>query len=430
MEKDIIETKNSLKMGFAEVDITPSHRVETIGFGREDNMSRGVLKPLAAQVSVWQCGSECCCLTTIDHIGFSKEHGDCLRSMIGEELGIDVQKVMLCFSHGHSCPNESASVEYFDFLCSRVKKAAGEAAGNLVQVRAGWSNAIVDIGLNRRGSGGALDRRAGIFKVCEAGSDKVKLLLFRLTAHCNVLKADNYLISPDYFGAVRDRFREEYGCPVMVVQGAAGNVAPKFFKSELNPPDAADERFIRSDHALEEMAEEVFSRGKPVIESMKMQPEAMLSMYSRRITLTAQVPSMAEAEAIAADAEHYCGIDGTAWIEEVRRLRADGVEEQMEEIEVQYFYLSNGCLCGVANEVMVEFALHIEKSLRNEMFYFNGYTNGCTGYFPTEEEFDLGGYEVYWSMVIYYIYHGRVYPLKRESASRLMDFVVEHSMAG
>ena len=39
-------------------------------------------------------------------------------------------------------------------------------------------------------------------------------------------------------------------------------------------------------------------------------------------------------------------------------------------------------------------------------------------------KFDMGGYEVYWSMLIYYSYFNRVFPLMRESATKLLDFVV------
>ncbi|MBO4324853.1 MAG: hypothetical protein J5845_05600 [Lachnospiraceae bacterium] len=45
-------------------------------------------------------------------------------------------------------------------------------------------------------------------------------------------------------------------------------------------------------------------------------------------------------------------------------------------------------------------------------------------YFPTEEEFDYGGYEVFWSMLIYYVYIDRVYPFRRESASQMINFMV------
>ena len=41
-----------LRLGFAEVDITPDRPVELVGFHRKDNRSKGVLKPLLAQAAV------------------------------------------------------------------------------------------------------------------------------------------------------------------------------------------------------------------------------------------------------------------------------------------------------------------------------------------------------------------------------------------
>lgn len=75
---------------------------------------------------------------------------------------------------------------------------------------------------------------------------------------------------------------------------------------------------------------------------------------------------------------------------------------------------------------MVEFALKAMERRKDEFFNFNGYTNGCLFYIPTEEEFDLGGYEVYWSMLLYYSYFNRVFPLVRESAEKLIDFIVNN----
>lgn len=416
-----------LMLGFSEADITPSTPIETVGFGREDEISRGILHPLSAQAAVWQLGEERCCVVAVDHIGFSKQHANALRDEIGVVLCIPREKVMLCFSHCHSAPNESASPEYYHFVCDRITSTAEHALQNMVAISAAWGNAFTDIGLNRRKGCDALDKRIGILKISDSASGKLKLLLLRLTAHNNVLKADNYLISPDYFGAVRDTLSDEFGCPVMVTQGASGNVAPRYFQSAINPPDAADERFIRSDTALEDMAKAVLRNVKPVIGTLRPEKTYRLSMYSRHIPLTSEVPSYARALDIAEEARRYCGIDGTGWLNQVQHLVQTGVRAEQEEVEVQYFALGEGCLCGVANEVMVEFALRVSELLRDEFFYFGGYTNGCTGYFPTEEEFDKGGFEVYWSMLIYYIYHGRVFPLRRDSASELIRFAAKNA---
>lgn len=55
------------------------------------------------------------------------------------------------------------------------------------------------------------------------------------------------------------------------------------------------------------------------------------------------------------------------------------------------------------------------------LLFFNGYTNGCDSYLPTAPEYDLGGYEVLWSNLLYYPYHGRVMPLDRATADQLAD---------
>lgn len=83
-------------------------------------------------------------------------------------------------------------------------------------------------------------------------------MILRVTAHCNVLKADNYKISPDYFGEIREKFQAQYGCPIMIIQGSAGNIAPKYFQSEQTLVDAAGELYIRSRNGLEDMAYEYF----------------------------------------------------------------------------------------------------------------------------------------------------------------------------
>ena len=414
-----------IQLGFMETDITPTGSMETIGFNRENNRSEGILAPLKAQVTVWENGKERCCLTAVDHIGFSKSHGKKLREEIGAVCGITKDKVMLCFSHSHSAPNDDVEVDYYQWLCGRVTEAAKKAMENRKPVQTAWENAYVDIGVNRRKGCKALDRRAGILKVWDAETKKVSFILLRLTAHANVLKRDNYLISPDYFGTVRERFRQEYGCPVVVTQGAAGNVSPKFFQSRVTPYDATGEAYVRSDTALLDMAGEIFNKAAPVIEGMTPCGSDRLSMVSETIALKSEVPDEAAAEKIVREARQYSGIENPGWLEEVRRLRALHIKEQTDETEVQFFWIGNGCLCGVSNEVMVEFALEIARKSGDEHIYFGGYTNGCTGYFPTEEEYDKGGYEVFWSMLEYYSYYNRVMPLRRESASQLIDFVTE-----
>ena len=83
-----------VRLGYSVADITPDEPVPLIGFNRPDNVSRGVLKPLLAQVSVWE-SEERCCLICIDNIGFSKCLSDRLRMKISTVLNVSIDKVML-----------------------------------------------------------------------------------------------------------------------------------------------------------------------------------------------------------------------------------------------------------------------------------------------------------------------------------------------
>ena len=86
--------------------------------------------------------------------------------------------------------------------------------------------------------------------------------------------------------------------------------------------------------------------------------------------------------------------------------------------------MNEGCLCGVPNEIMCEISLDAWHRSKDSLLFLNGYTNGIDSYLPTAEEYDEGGYEVLWSNLIYYPYHGRVMPLNRESARRMASFAV------
>lgn len=413
-----------LEFGFSETEITPHTPIQTIGFGVQEPAT-GVERALMAQATVWRLGETICAVIAIDHIGFAIDHARSLRTRIADLIGAGLEQVMLCFSHTHAAPNDSAEPEYSEWVDERVLDAVRRAMNGMLPVRAAWGCADVEIGVNRR-MGAALDRRAGILKVVDAKTGANAFALLRLTAHGNALKADNRLISPDWIGAARDWISKKLHCPVMIAQGASGNVAPKYFCSKLNPPDADDTsgRFVRTNDALSEMARAVWKGVGRVFDGIQAREVRTLRMHSARKALRARVPEMPRAREIAEEAHRAAGIDGTRWLREVARLNAEGVKEQYETVEMQFFQLHEGALIGVANEIMCELALEVAKKAGKTVF-LGGYTNGSAGYLPTAEEYDRGGYEVFWSMLEYFMYYPRVMPLERDSAETIVEMALE-----
>lgn len=413
-----------LEFGFSETEITPHTPIQTIGFGVQEPAT-GVERALMAQATVWRLGETICAVIAIDHIGFAIDHARSLRTRIADLIGAGLEQVMLCFSHTHAAPNDSAEPEYSEWVDERVLDAVRRAMNGMLPVRAAWGCADVEIGVNRR-MGAALDRRAGILKVVDAKTGANAFALLRLTAHGNALKADNRLISPDWIGAARDWISKKLHCPVMIAQGASGNVAPKYFCSKLKPPDVDDTsgRFVRTDDALSEMARAVWKGVGRVFDGIQAREVRTLRMHSARKAFLARVPEMPRAREIAEEAHRAAGIDGARWLREVARLNAEGVKEQYETVEMQFFQLDEGALIGVANEIMCELALEVAKKAGKTVF-LGGYTNGSAGYLPTAEEYDRGGYEVFWSMLEYFMYYPRVMPLERDSAQTIVEMALE-----
>ncbi len=413
-----------LEFGFSETEITPHTPIQTIGFGVQEPAT-GVERALMAQATVWRLGETICVVIAIDHIGFAIDHARSLRTRIADLIGAGLEQVMLCFSHTHAAPNDSAEPEYSEWVDERVLDAVRRAMNGMLPVRAAWGCADVEIGVNRR-MGAALDRRAGILKVVDAKTGANAFALLRLTAHGNALKADNRLISPDWIGAARDWISKKLPCPVMIAQGASGNVAPKYFCSKLKPPDADDTsgRFVRTNDALSEMARAVWKGVGRVFDGIQAREVRTLRMHSARKAFLARVPEMPRAREIAEEAHRAAEIDGARWLREVARLNAEGVKEQYETVEMQFFQLDEGALIGVANEIMCELALEVAKKAGKTVF-LGGYTNGSAGYLPTAEEYDRGGYEVFWSMLEYFMYYPRVMPLERDSAETIVEMALE-----
>ncbi len=427
-------------MGYEERIITPEKPVQMAGYdARIDNCSRGVMKDLKAQILVIKKNEERFCLITIDSLGFTVELTSFLRRKAAEILSAKMEQVMICFSHTHAAPNAAVEKEYYDFVCQSILSGVKNADESMVPVYAGWGIAENTVGMNRRESNQPIDPRMGILKICGEDQEKIKVLVVRVTAHCNVLMPDNYLISPDYFGEAREALERRYGCNVMMVQGASGDVRPRYRQEnadylEIHPAEEhlmdnsvqmKERSDAQSQKALKDMAEAICESLYPVVNLIKTEPVSRVSMFSVKSSFYADVPALNRAGEIAAEAWEMGRIDGKGWLREVERLLNKGEKKQGAEIEIQFFAVNDGCLCGVPNEVMSDIAVNIWKKSNNPMLFFNGYTNGCSSYLPTAAEYDKGGFEVLWSNLLYYQYHGRVMPLNRDTAKRLEDEVVK-----
>lgn len=398
---------------FAQVDITPDFPVTLIG--GEPTISQGILHPIVAQVVLMQWEKRVTSLITIDNLGLTIELAETLRNRVARQLGGTKESVMLCFSHTHNAPQPTVGAlngeRYFDFMAEKINQGVAQALTELTPCLAGWGLTETDIGVNRRKGCSQVDKRLGALKIANLDGQPLGVIL-RLTAHPNCLMNIGGMISSDYFHFVRQQLADYFGCPVMLIQGSAGNIKVTGTDT-LTGGTLADAERVASEiaNSLENM-------------SIEMTEVNEFQLFSKEIQFTSDVPSLAEAEQIASDAQKECGIDGSWWLKECLRLRELGFDTQVSHQDVQFLSINEGQFCGVADELFCDLALDAMAKIDNPLFFLNGYTNGCTGYLPTEAEWLRGGYEIIYSYLLYFSFHGHVMPFRKETADQLVKFVV------
>ena len=111
-------------------------------------------------------------------------------------------------------------------------------------------------------------------------------------------------------------------------------------------------------------------------------------MFSEIKRFYSDVPTIERANKILIEAREKAGIDGSDWL--IKRLNDKKIIRQHTDIEIQYFILNNGCICGVPEEIMCEMALEVIEKTKNNQIYLGGYTNGCGGYFLLVRNFSKG----------------------------------------
>jgi hypothetical protein len=403
---------------FSQVDITPNFQVELIGCNREDNRSQGVLHPLHAQTLLFQHDGSTFCLITIDSLGLTTLLAEDLRIRVAKLLNTKISHVMLNFSHTHSAPEPSSFALngelYFSYMCEQILKCVEDAKRNYTPCKAGWALTNTCIGENRRDGCTVVDNRLGALKLVNSKSGKPIAIILRITAHANVLMRDNCQISSDYFSIAREKLQNYFSCPVMLIQGAAGNIKPigahKIYGGKISDLGKISDILLDSARGLE----------------FELHDIKDIQMFSRKINYFSDVPSEAEAKRIADDGLKTCGIDGTSWLKECKRLRKAGVNVQALQGEVQFFKINNGCFCGVSEEIFCEISIEVQEKTHSQLLFLNGYTNCCTGYLPHKDEWKKGGYETLYSYLVSYQFHGHVIPFREDTAEHLTELVSDN----
>ena len=278
---------NKLKIGWSEVDITPSKKVSLAGQFAE-RISQYIEKPLTATALAIESGEEQTIIVSCDLVSVTwKLLCDVRETLVDNELGIDPQKIILSAIHTHTAyrplggqRGQVAGVisnykkDLGDYLCPGQKYIEKEKVSDNPEVataeenhallverlpelikqawknrsEGGFSNAFgrAAVGMCRRAAYNDNtaqmwgDTNTAVFTQLEGGNDSGIELLYIFDSAKNLTGIvvnlacpaqcvqHRLFVSPDFWGEVKMRLRERFGNDIFMLPlcSAAGDQCP------------------------------------------------------------------------------------------------------------------------------------------------------------------------------------------------------------
>ncbi|PGT14822.1 MULTISPECIES: neutral/alkaline non-lysosomal ceramidase N-terminal domain-containing protein [Bacillus cereus group] len=390
------------KIGVCKVDITPPLGIDFIGYHRDTGINN-IEERIYGTIFVFEKDEIKTVFISIDNIGMLVEDTNIIRERVASELHLPFERITVVYTHTHSGPetvgDDPLVQSYKTILVNNVVHGAIAANNNLKLCEVGWGVTKSDIGVNRRertsdgkakmGTNieGVVDNRIGMLAIRDAETKELSGIVVFCTAHPNVLKGDSDVLSADYPGMTREILEKIVSCPVIIVQGAAGNVNAKYRGSREALKQMA---YILSGHVLTMLPTVTYS---PIVKLRTISSTVQMQLKD--------IPEKDEIRRMAQFTERHWGVNTDEWLTIVLEKHKQNIRQLSIDLEVQLFQINDGMFSGIPMEPFSETALEMKESLQNERAFFGGYMNGYIGYLPSKEEYAYGGYEVELNPVVY-----------------------------
>ncbi|MGU3369906.1 neutral/alkaline non-lysosomal ceramidase N-terminal domain-containing protein [Bacillus mycoides] len=414
------------KVGVCKVDITPPIGIDFIGYHRDTGINN-IEEHIYGTIFVFEKDEMKTVFISIDNIGMLVEDTTMIRERVASELHVPFEQITVVYTHTHSGPETVGDhpliKSYKTILLNNVVQGAITANNNMRSCEVGWDVTTGDIGVNRRertpdgkakmgiNIEGIVDKRIGVLAMRNAESKELAGVIVFCTAHPNVLKGDSDVLSADYPGMTREILEKIVNCPVIIVQGATGNVNAKYRGSQ---------------EALKQMAYVISGHVLTILPTVTYRPIVNLRTISSTMQMKLKdIPEIEEIKRMAQLAEKQWGVNTEEWLTIVLEKHRRNIQQVSIDLEIQLFQINDGIFSGIPMEPFSETALEMKESVQNELAFFGGYTNGYIGYLPTKEEYAYGGYEVELNPVVYGPVTNLLMPPEENTAELIVQRVTE-----
>lgn len=348
-----------------------------------------------------------------------------------DELSLEPARFIISFGHSHASQYLSAKVEpewpggeliepYWkkvrEALCDATRRALAEAVPATLTWHTGRCNLATNRDLVDTQSGRdrlvcgfnpevQADDTVVVGRVTDA-SDRIIGTIVNYACHPTTLAWENRVVSPDYIGAMRETIEKETdGAPSMFLQGASGELAPRY--QYVGDPEVADANGRHLGYAaLAALADMEPPRTELVFDRV-VESGAPLAVWKRQATTcsntlradttTVDLPLKDWPPAAALDKE-YRTTKNRALQERLRRKRdvrlviGDGATYPLP---IWVWQVGDAILAGCLVEAYSQLQIDLRRRFPENPVLFIGLVNGCIGYTPPAELYDREVYQVW-----------------------------------
>lgn len=394
-----------MRIGVAQIDITPEVGVELSGFARRIQPSTGILDRLYAKCLYLQEGSERLLWIHADLIGVERELVIEFRRWAKERWDLAPHQVMISATHTHSGPatilvQEAGAYDakYVGYLRSRLEEVATAATAKTESCEIVMLEGRLELSVDRRKKATPhTDPRVGGIGFRRESGEYIAVAV-NYAMHAVALGPTNRMISADIPGrAAAALSRKLPGEPIaLITNGACGNLNPPFENVTVQQ--------------LEEWGGRIAGAVAPLFASAVPRQNVPFRTCSRVVPLPLDALTVEEIEAYAAHVVNDAA-SLAEWGDRFRRAVATWRQRMIEgvqtgkardtrEAELITVCLGDLTLLGMNAEVFSRFTDDLRQSTGRKL-YVIGYANGDMGYIPTQAAYDEGGYEVEIAHIFY-----------------------------
>ena len=400
--------ENKLMLGVGRGIITPKVGSMLYGYSSKP-ISTGVHDDLTVTVYAFSYGEKKLLYINATLCVFRTDIAAELRKMISEKFGIAYENVVLGTTHTHSGPSVAGmhsawggfDTEYYEEILKPVLfSTIAQAYENVEPVTMTTAFGDSKIGINRRmqkpGTNsmwlgecpwGILNTKLTIlsFKAAD-GSIKGNLVCYG--AHGTSAGAST-LLTRDWSGYMVDALEEKTGGLTAFVLGPEGDVGPRKLLE-------GDSRMEQTEALGAYSAKEVLR----IFEDLGEYQDVSLDVKQCQVKV-ALLPRISKEAAISKMEELEKGPMYNMQSVQYEHCKAvlqsyeEGyVEREYDTFEQVVFRLGNVAFATFAFELFGEIGLRIEYNVKDLHVVNSVCTNGQMGYFPTQSQIALGGYEI------------------------------------